>query len=356
MADPGGRMQTPLVQTPLVNTARPDTTELPWLAGASLFASGRDSLAALVRWGAHRHRWRCVWLPSYNCPEVPAALLASAGEGVELRAYPDAALEAPPDLDAIPAGPGDVVVVVNQLGVRARPDIARARGRGVVVVEDHSHDPASSWALESGADFAFASLRKTLPIPDGGAVWSPHGYGLPPEPRGDDPGRERLARALHARDWRSAPDERLRFRALARAAAGPGEPRPGAAISPVTRALLPQMPVRAWRERRRRNLDILADAAAAAGARILGAPGGGVAFALTLVFDGADARAAVQGALTARAAVPAVLWPLDPARDWGAGPADADLSSRILSVHGDQRFDAHDVRRLATLLREALAG
>ena len=52
--------------------------------------------------------------------------------------------------------------------------------------------------------------------------------------------------------------------------------------------------------------------------------------------------------------VPAILWPLDPDRDWGAGEADADLSRRILSIHGDQRFDETDMRRLAAILREAL--
>ncbi len=120
------------------------------------------------------------------------------------------------------------------------------------------------------------------------------------------------------------------------------------------------MPVRAWRERRRQNLEVLAGALAsvvsAQGMRVLGAPAGGVAFALTLVFEDAAARAAAQEALIARAVVPAVLWPLDPARDWGASPEDANLSSRLLSLHGDQRFDADDMHRLAAVLREALGG
>ena len=340
----------------------PDPADLPWLGRASLFASGRDALAALVGFGARRSGWRRVWLPSYNCPEVPAALIAAAGGDLTLRAYPDADLLAPPDLDALPAEPGDVVVVVNQLGVRPRPDITRARRRGAVVVEDHSHDPWSAWALGSEADYAVASLRKTLPIPDGGAAWSPLGRDLPPEPgslpstAGERRARD-LAAALDARGGRAAGDGRLRFRALARAAAlaGSGEPMPGGTISPVSRALLAQMPGRAWRERRRQNLSILADAIPpAAGVEVLRAPAGGVAFALSLVFGDVAARASAQRALVERAVVPAVLWPLDPARDWGAGAADADLSGRILSVHGDQRFDAGDMRRLAAILQEAL--
>jgi hypothetical protein len=348
--------------------------ELPWLGGASLFASGSEALVGLVRWGVRRHGWRRVWLPSYYCPDVPAALLTAARGEVELRPYPDASPWTPTDLGVVPATSGDVVVVANQLGVRPRPDLARLVG-GAVIVEDHSHDPGSAWALGSHADYAFASLRKTLPISDGGALWSPQDLELPPEPAvGDeadgpgDPARrsarrsaDRLAAALDARGRRTAPvDDRLRFRALARAAAGPAGAAGAASghgISPVSRALLAQMPVRAWRERRRRNLEVLADAAeSVGGARILGAPAGGVAFALTLVFDTAGARRRAQAALISRAVVPAVLWPLDPARDWGAGPADEDLSGRILSIHGDQRHGDEDMRRLAAILREALEG
>ncbi len=348
------------MQTGRVSPALPDA-DLPWLGRAALFASGRDALVALVRWGAENRGWRRVWLPSYNCPEVPDALLAAVGGAVELRAYPDADLEAPPNLVSVPVEAGDALVVVNQLGVRPPSDAGPARRRGAAVIEDHSHDPASSWARESRADYAFASLRKTLPIPDGGAVWSPQGGRLPAEPEpGADAGARRAARLAAGLEGRHAPpaaDGRLRFRALARAAAGSAEPTPGAAISPVSRALLPQMPVRSWREGRRQNLETLAEAAApASGLRVLVAAEGGVAFALALVFDDAAARSAAQRALTARAVAPAVLWPLDPARDWGAGPADADLSSRILLVHGDQRFGAEDMRRLASILRDTLRG
>jgi hypothetical protein len=41
-----------------------------------------------------------------------------------------------------------------------------------LLVEDHSHDPFSPWAVGSSADYAFCSLRKTLPVPDGGLLWS----------------------------------------------------------------------------------------------------------------------------------------------------------------------------------------
>ena len=342
-------------------------TELPWLEDVPLFASGSAALAELVRWGARELGWCRVWLPSYYCPDVPAALAAAVGRDVELHAYPDALLWEPVHLPAAAAEPGDVVVIANQLGVRGRPDTAAAVAAGATIIEDHSHDPASAWALASTADYAFASLRKTLPIPDGGAVWSPMRRDLPPEPDADagaDPDErgvrgsaERIALALADRGRQTnAGDDRLRFRSLARVAATPiatGTPR--RRISPVSRALLPQMPVHAWRERRRENLATLSDvAASASGVGVLDAPAGGVAFALTLVFGTAEERLTAQQRFTARAVVPTVLWALEPERDWGVSETDADLSRRILSIHGDQRYDAADMERLADILREAL--
>ncbi|HEY5630413.1 MAG TPA: hypothetical protein VIR16_12980 [Candidatus Limnocylindrales bacterium] len=346
------------------------TAGWPWPDAAPLFASGTDALAALLRWGAARHGWSRVWLPSYYCPDVPAALRAHV-PGIDLHAYADHDLWAPPGPASATLAPGDVVTLANQLGVRRRPGIGGIRGAGAVVVEDHSHDLGSDWAHTSDADYAFASLRKTLPIPDGGVVWSPRGVELPAEPvtATGGAGAEALATAIRARQRLagSATSGRLPFRALARiAAAGSVGAGPAAAtwppgspqrhgISPVSRALLPGMPLQAWRARRRANIELLADAIATPSqARLLAAPEGGVAFALTLVFDTSEARAEAQRALAARAVVPTVLWPLHPSRDLGAGQADADLSGRILSVHADQRFGEADMHELAAILRDAL--
>ena len=37
----------------------------------------------------------------------------------------------------------------------------------IVLIEDHIHDPLSDWSQSSNADYAVASLRKTLPVPIG---------------------------------------------------------------------------------------------------------------------------------------------------------------------------------------------
>ena len=339
------------------------SANLPYLRNASLFASGRDALVALVRWGAIRHGWRRVWVPSYYCPEVPAALAAVA-DVVELLVFPDHALWAPTQVGAIPAIRGDVVVLANQLGVRPRPDtdaMDALTAGGVILIEDHSHDLGSDWALRSGADYAFASLRKTLPLPDGGAVWSPRGLELPPEPAdtadSTPSATRRLGQALAAQLGRSATDGAgpLRFRALARSRWRPSGSGAGEGILPISRALLPGMPAQAWRERRRRHLAILEhEAELPPSARLLQAPQGGVGFAFTMVFATHNEQRKALHALAARAVAPVVLWPLDTSPKRGVGGPDADLSRRILSIHCDQRYEEADMHRLGVIVREAL--
>ncbi len=65
---------------------------------------------------------------------------------------------------------GDVLFIVNFFGLKAAGDYEKARELGIPVIEDHSHDPWSQWAIHSKADYVLVSLRKTLPIPDGGAI------------------------------------------------------------------------------------------------------------------------------------------------------------------------------------------
>ena len=51
--------------------------------------------------------------------------------------------------------------------------------KDIILIEDHTHDPFSTWAQQSTAHYAMASLRKTLPIPDGAILWSPQKMSLP---------------------------------------------------------------------------------------------------------------------------------------------------------------------------------
>jgi hypothetical protein len=207
----------------------------PWSKGV-LVSTGRDALRLLLALGVGERGWRRLWVPEYFCQDVVAAF---ARPGLELRPYPDHPLRGVPDFPA--ARRGDVILVTNYFGLR--PAFEAPRRDGVEIIEDHSHDPSSPWAESSTADFCVASLRKTIPVSDGGVAWSPVGHALPPEPpltmqRRRAATSKLVAMILKAMYLDGHKIERATYRALARRGerglAVPGE----SSISPVARAIL----------------------------------------------------------------------------------------------------------------------
>ena len=153
------------------------TASLPWDGKpVTLWGSGRDAIRGLFEWGQQRHGWRRLLMPSYFCQDVVGSTQRSAS--VEIYPWAPTDRATPP----VVTGPGDVVFIAAMFG--AAPTV-EVQGPGAII-EDHSHDLLAPWAISSTADYAIVSLRKTLPLPDGGAAWSPAGHELPPEPEATD--------------------------------------------------------------------------------------------------------------------------------------------------------------------------
>lgn len=314
-----------------------------------MWGSGRDALRALSGWGRRERGWRRILVPTYFCEEVVAALESE----LPVVRYADAP-DAPPPR-AIEAGPDDLVLVVNYFG--ARPATA-VETRGVVV-EDLTHDPLGQASVASRADYSMASLRKTLPLPDGAVLWSTAGRLLPPErPATNAHTRaafERLsAMVLKLHYLLGANVDKAEYRSLfaeSERAIGTGSP---SGISAFSRERLRSLPAERWRRIRARNLGVFR--------RALGNPPGLVLmdgpFAATLLFDTDDLREQVRTRLITERIYPAVLWPRAEA-DAALPAAALPLSRRLLTIHGDFRYRGSDMthvaRRVAALAAEASA-
>jgi hypothetical protein len=322
------------------------TLDAPWTVRPhTLWGSGRDALRALLGWGRERHGWRRVLVPTFFCPDVVEAL----SRELAVEVYPDSPLD--PSPRSIDASERDVVLVVNPYGMRAS---TRIETRGLLV-EDHTHDPLSAWAVESEAEYAIASLRKTLPLPDGGVLWSPRGRALPPERAATRThlraALDRLAGMVLKRRYLDGEDV---AKAAFRAAATRGQRRIGAGeisgITPLSRAVLPTLPGQAWRRTRGKRLAAFRDALGqVTGARLLDAP-----FAATLLFDTPEGRERVRRALLQARIYPAVLWSLEERAVTGLPARHVDLSRRVLSLHCDFRYTDDDMRRVAATVRGLL--
>ena len=320
-----------------------------WLpARTALFATGCGALTALLRLlsGARLH------LPSYFCMGVAEALSAD----VPIAWYRHLPDGQGPRWTSLRAAAGDVVLAQNLFGrdehvpwqawIADHPD--------VTVVEDHSHDPFSSWAQASTAAYAVASLRKTLPLPDGGLLWSPRGLRLP-RPSGDQsPGAQlKLAAMLLKSAWLAGrPIGKDSFRALQqegeRTLLGSTGP-----VSAVTAATLPLLDVAGLRAASTRNVHALVAAlpSRAPGWRILtGGPAGVAPFRLQLVCPSEGARDALLAHLARHGIFAPVHWRQDRAGLWSGDEEAADLAARMLTVPVDHRCGSDDLHRLAAVL------
>lgn len=339
----------------------------PWEPDGRLMGSGRDGLRALLLHGRNQRGWRRLWLPGYFCQEVAAAL----GEILPLAAYDDTPLHVSATLPTDLLRPGDVVLWVDFFGLRAGP-FACSGLNGVEVIEDYTHDPWAPGAWRSAADWCVASLRKTLPVPDGGVLWSPRGHDLPTAVPVTAQRRlaslEKLA-GMHLKNLYLAGHrvEKDAFRALARAGEQCIAAGEVSAMPVWTAELLKTFPVRQWRERRGRNFALLhAGLAVLDGISVLipsgdggddtWPPAQGVPFSCVLVFDTPERREAVRRALIARRVYPAVLWPLEAPALPGIPPAAVDLSRRTLSLNCDMRYTADDMEEVGAIVRECAIG
>lgn len=138
-----------------------------------LVANGRQAIEILIL----INKWKRIWMPEYFCWDITESIKEKTG--IEIKTYPDFPLANDTKiLKHIQFQKGDVLLRMNFFGLRG---YRSNKGINIPVIEDHSHDLIGQWARLSDADYCIASLRKSLPIAEGGIIWSPmkHELNLP---------------------------------------------------------------------------------------------------------------------------------------------------------------------------------
>jgi hypothetical protein len=317
---------------------------MPWSSHRhGLWGSGTDVLRALLAWGRSELGWQRCLVPSYYCQEV----LRMIAPELPLQVY-DAGPGRPPGT-TLRAREGDVVLNVALFG-----NPPSGMPAEVTVIEDHSHDPTGAHAGVSRADYAVASLRKTLPLPDGGVLWSPRDLDIPPEVS-TTPGHDRYnlrrlsAMALKQVYLDGGLVQHSSFRSLfVNSERGVWDRRPSG-ISTFSRERLGTLPIDRFRDQKAENLHaFMAALGSLPGIAVFDAP-----FSALLRFDDPDLRDRVRRRLIDRRIYTSVLWPLDTAAVPGIPAEDVAFSERVLSVYVDQRYRPSDMRRVADEFRAA---
>ena len=323
---------------------------------AMLFGSGRDAIRELIRFGAAELNWKRFWIPSYFCQQVVEQLQTPS---IQLRTYPANPLDDCSDPVSIPSDEPGGVLSMSYFGLHSRCRPVVTDRSKVAVVEDHSHDPWSTLALRSEADYCLASLRKTVPIPDGGLLWSPEENRPMPKPVA--PTRDRInasmqklaGMVLKAIYLNGGPVEKDEFRkhlVAGEQALAEGEI---SGMPAHTMTLLNEFPALEWRECRRRNFETFASKFANDDVRVLRPDPGATPLSIVLMTSNHALRHALRLELISRRVYPAILWQLE---EPTLGPVDAealDVSRRMLSIHCDGRYGEEDMTRLANVVKDA---
>ena len=140
----------------------------PDFGATILFYAGRYALKYLIKRIKEEKPIGTIWMPQYYCPFVKEWM---HHEFDSINYYYVDPFDPLSKIEWSQFNSkNDLVMVNNYWGLK---DTDIPEHDRPIIIEDHSHGWLSDGSLNSNADFCFASLRKTLPIPMGGIAWKP---------------------------------------------------------------------------------------------------------------------------------------------------------------------------------------
>lgn len=148
---------------------------------AQFFSSGRAVLYAIIECIKANKGISRILLPDYLCSSIVDTVI-TCGISHEFYSVNDFLF---PDLNdvAVKLKPNDAILVINYFGLLGLSDAyvsIKAIDKTVTIIEDDVQAlPSFLTPLQENVDFAFTSLRKWLPIPDGGLAKAKGNIELP---------------------------------------------------------------------------------------------------------------------------------------------------------------------------------
>jgi hypothetical protein len=301
------------------------------------------------------HRLR-LHVPSFLCMHFVAKLKIV----FDCFWYRDLPTHEHPDFNSLNTLPGDLVLAVNLFGVREGTiwQDWLVQHDDIILIEDHSHDPFSSWAQQSTAHYAMASLRKTLPIPDGAIIWSPRKMKLPKAsssmPSAAD---KRLTAMLLKRAYLSgAKISKDVYRQLEIESSIELDDPNNSVVSSFTSNILSCLNISEFRRQRETNVKqflnwSLTEAHPFWMPLFTSWPEGCVPFNSIIVCESTHIRDALRKYLIGQNIFPAIHWEQATPETSSNDPLAIDLSNRILTIPTDQRYSSDDVSHVITKIQ-----
>lgn len=309
----------------------------------NLYASGRQALYHLLKEKAYKR----LWIPSYFCGE---SIMYLDGLPVTVRRYPFTPVRDPDTLKlSLPVKETDLLLIVNYFGLRGFRD---SSSFGCDVIEDHTHCLIGEWAVRSNAKWCYASLRKSIPVADGGVLWSPLSAEMPVQPAPVSTVRNIMTQRYKAMRMKSdylsgGHSSKEEFLNLFRATEETFADLPLSRPVEWTQDILNQIDIKKWYWLKKRNYNTLVELLHPKHSEIIFPEKKGLTpFSLLLSFRNHSICEEIRERLISEKIYPAVLWADVDQSD----PEAVEYSSHILSLHCDGRYDNENMRLLASKL------
>ena len=319
---------------------------------ANYYADGRQALIHLYQ----TQGWKRLWMPEYFCYDVIASLKEAGLNLMFYQDWPEAhsdseTLENIQRKDRLLST--DAILRVNYYGIRKNrsPESLSV----AAVVEDHTHDLIGDWPIHSSADWCIASLRKTLPIPEGGILWSPLRLPLPEAPEKSEKNEEIAAIRWEAMKLKAGylageDIEKETFRSGFINTEDYFDSAPVCSLDNTSQEYLESFNVKEWYGKKRDNWNLLRDIRKDGVHILLSEDTDSYPFSLILLFDFLDERNRVRRALIDKNIYPAVLWNIP-------APTEGEIfqfSRGMLSIHCDGRYTSDDILQLKSVIESVL--
>ncbi len=312
---------------------------------ANLYATGRHTIQALIL----QEKWKRIWMPDYFCYEVIDSIKKT---DIQVFFYDDNPLSDEYDeISRLQFEEGDVLFRMNYYGLRK---FRNNDAITVPVIEDHSHDIVGDWALNSNADWCIASLRKTLPISEGGILWSPMKHILP-----ELPNQTNSNILLSEKRWKAM---KLKKKYLSNDISDKDEFRKlflqteadfdSLSIAPITedcKSFLRKFDIKSWFQQKQLNWDILSGIQSDKVDFLKREKELCNNFSFTLLFKSTAVRDEVRQRLIKNNIYPVILWSIPKDK-----PKAKYISDRMLSIACDGRYSYDDMLILKSAIIKAL--
>lgn len=321
-------------------------TFINYFPSANLYVSGRQALLAL----AIARKWMRLWIPSYFCEE---SLNCFKETGIKLIKYHCLPTDNPEIIiNNLRTDKKDVVLVVNYFGLHSINEFRT----NAEIVEDHTHDLIGDWSINSTADWCIASLRKTIPIADGGILWSPKKK-LPNNLNSTVETERIMAtrydamkrKTLYLAGGRICKSEFLNLFTISEESFDSIEL---SGISKHSKAILSRFDIDIWYQKKRNNYYRLLELINIPESIRILTPESTTStpFSLCLLFPNMEYRDFTRKRLIAQSVYPAILWNIKSNDDLDS----KSFGNRILSIHCDGRYSLEEIQLLADIINHSL--